>query len=206
VAAFGRRLDEAHFSYKAELVATWCLAERGREASASERALLREAFGVVAAAARAAPQRLAHRDFQSANLMLRDAAPRLGMIDLQGALLAPPEYDLVCLLRDSYVALPEEEVQEHLERTRATLPDAPDRESCARRFDLLAIARKGKDAARFLYAARARGDARFLRWVGPTLRQVRAAAERAAERDPQIAALGALADLLTSLPETACAR
>ena len=51
------------------------------------------AFRRIAATCREAPLRLAHRDFQSANLHVRSAgahAGRLVMIDLQGALLAPP--------------------------------------------------------------------------------------------------------------------
>ena len=47
------------------------------------------------------------------------------LLDLQGAWLAPPEYDLVCLLRDSYVELPEPEIAQHLAAIRPALPDAP---------------------------------------------------------------------------------
>src|SRR4029453_18547549 len=116
---------------------------------------------------RGAPGRLAHRDLQGANVHVRRGRPpgrRLALIDLQGAFLAPPEYDLVCLLRDSYVELPPEEAWRQLERVRPALPDAPGREECAARFDLLTLTRKGKDLARFLGAARARGDRRSLRF------------------------------------------
>jgi aminoglycoside/choline kinase family phosphotransferase len=132
----------------------------------------------------------------------RPAGRRLVMIDLQGALLAPPEYDLVCLLRDSYVELPEAMVQELLAGVRARLPDAPDPESFARRFDLLTLSRKGKDYARFLYAARERGDRRFLRFAPTAVRALRAAAARAAARDPEFAPLAAL---IHELPESPCA-
>ena len=73
------------------------------------------------------------------------------MIDFQGAFLAPPEYDLVCLLRDSYVELPEAEVAHLLHRVRARLPDRPEAAVFQHRFDALTLTRKGKDHARFLY-------------------------------------------------------
>ena len=125
------------------------------------------------------------------------------MIDLQGALLAPPEYDLVCLFRDSYVELPPAEVESQLEGVRPRLPDAPDPETCRHRFDLLSLARKGKDHARFLYAAQTRNDARYLTHVPTTVRHLRSAAARAATRDPR---LQDLADLIHQLPESTCAR
>jgi aminoglycoside/choline kinase family phosphotransferase len=203
VAAFRRRLDRSQFLYKADLFATWSLPERGREATSAERSAVREAFELVADAAERAPQRLAHRDFQSANLLLREGGRHPAMIDLQGALLAPPEYDLVCLLRDSYVELPDDEVDLQWRRVRPHLPEAPDPESFARRFDLLTLSRKGKDHARFLYAARNRGDERFLAFVPASVRYLRAAATRAAARDARLAPL---AELIHDLPETPCAR
>lgn len=125
------------------------------------------------------------------------------MIDLQGAWLAPPEYDLVCLLRDSYLELPDAEVAHHLEQVRPRLPDAPDPETFARRFDLLTLTRKAKDHARFLYASETRGEKGFLRYLPTTVRILRAASARAARRDPHLAPL---AELIDGLPESPCAR
>ena len=206
VAAFERSLDDAHFAYKAELFIDHSLPELGRSPTAAEATAVREAFAAVADVARHAPRRLAHRDLQSANLHLRPdraAGSRLVMIDLQGAFLAPPEYDLVSLLHDSYVELSEAEIAEHLDRVRPALPDSPSRDEFLARFDLLTLTRKGKDHARYLYAARERGDTRFLRYVGTSVRLLRRAATRAARRDPRIADLAAL---IHELPESACAR
>jgi aminoglycoside/choline kinase family phosphotransferase len=206
VAAFERHLDGGLFAYKADLFARHGLAARGRDATPAESSIVREAFERIAEEAARAPQRLAHRDFQSGNLFVRPEAPpghRLRMIDLQGAFLAPPEYDLVCLLRDSYIELPDAEIDDHLEAVRAELPDAPDADTFARRFDLLTLTRKGKDLARFLYAARERGDRRFLVHAPATVRMLRAAAFRAARRD---AALTDLASLIHELPESPCAQ
>jgi aminoglycoside/choline kinase family phosphotransferase len=186
VEAFRRRLDDALFDYKARLFATWAL----KSDRPSARDCVAAAFAIVASAAEDAPQRLAHRDFQSANIHLRPGPSPGGspvLIDLQGAFLAPPEYDLVCLLRDSYVDLDDVEIEAQAKRVRSALPDAPNRDDFARRFDLLTIARKGKDLARFIQAASERGDDRFLTYVPRTLRMVRDAAERSAQRDPRLA-------------------
>jgi aminoglycoside/choline kinase family phosphotransferase len=200
ISAFERRLDDALFRYKGDLFAEHGLGHPGTKA---ERSVVRSVFDRIAAVCAAAPQRLAHRDLQSQNLMVRaGAAPgeRLVMIDLQGAFMAPPEYDLVCLLRDSYVELSETELTGQLARIRPRLPDAPDEEVFERRFDLLTLSRKGKDLARFRYAAETRGDTRYLAHVPATVRALRRAARRAAAREP---AFEAFADLVVGLAESA---
>jgi hypothetical protein len=202
VAAFERRLDAALIRYKAELFAEHALGSRPAGGpTAAERRVVREAFECVAAACASAPARLAHRDFQSANLHWTPARG-LVMIDLQGAFLAPPEYDLVCLLRDSYVELSPEEAGELARGVRPALPDAPGSEEFAARFDLITLARKGKDVARFLYAASQRGDRRYLRYVPHTLRVLRTAAADAARRDSR---LTSFAELCDTLEAPACA-
>jgi aminoglycoside/choline kinase family phosphotransferase len=206
VAAFERRLDPGQIAYKASRFLEWSLPTRGRAASAAEAAAVRAGFDCVAEAVRRAPLRLAHRDLQSSNVHVRRDRPagaRIVLLDLQGAWLAPPEYDLVCLLRDSYVELPAAEIAEQLARVRPALPDAPAAEELEHRFDLLTLSRKGKDHALFHFVARTRGDRRYLRFVPATVRHLRAAAARAAGRDPRLAPLAAL---VAELPEAPCAR
>jgi aminoglycoside/choline kinase family phosphotransferase len=198
VAAFGRRLDAALFRYKAELFASRSLAlALGRPPSAAETGAVLEAFAWIADVCARAPQRFAHRDFQSHNLIVRPHEPRLTMIDLQGAFLAPPEYDLVCLLRDSFLELTEPFVLRERERLRTQLPDAPAAEELALRFDLLTLTRKGKDHARFLTAT-LRGDLRYRRFVARTAAMLRGAAERTRAASPPLARL---AELVGALPE-----
>jgi aminoglycoside/choline kinase family phosphotransferase len=200
VAAFGRRLDAELFRYKGDLFATHSLPlALGRAASPAERAAVREAFAWIARVSAAAPHRLAHRDFQSQNLLVQRGrnGARLVLIDLQGAFLAPPEYDLVCLLRDSYLPLAPEFVRSECERLRAALPDAPAPADFALRFDLLTLTRKGKDHARFL-VAEARGETRYRRYLAATARMLR---EAAARTRGVAAPLARLAELVEALPE-----
>ena len=200
IPAFGRRLDGALFAYKAGLFSRFSLPlALGRDPRRSEIQAVERAFLWIAERCQEAPARLAHRDFQSQNLLLRaesGGSPQIIMIDLQGAFLAPPEYDLVCLLRDSYAELPDEEVREHLERVRPSLPDAPDPETFARRFDLLTLTRKGKDHARFVHASQRRDDPRYLVHLPATVRALRAAAPRCAGLDPCLVPLCAWIEAL----------
>jgi aminoglycoside/choline kinase family phosphotransferase len=120
------------------------------------------------------------------------------MIDLQGAFMAPPEYDLVCLLRDSYVELDDAAVDAHLARVRGALPDQPDEESFRLRFDLLTLARKGKDHALFLAVAAERGDDRYLRYLPATRRYLRQASNRVAFKLKEFKDLN---ELIQAVPE-----
>ena len=53
---------------------------------------------------------LCHRDYHSRNLMLHDGS--LYIIDFQDARMGPDTYDLASLLRDSYVDLSPQQVDE----------------------------------------------------------------------------------------------
>jgi len=210
VEAFTRHLDAALIATKATKFCAWTLPELlGRGVRDAEREVVDQAFRAVASEVGAAPQRLAHRDYKAANLHFRTSTrtsartPDAGgeslvMIDLQGAFMAPPEYDLVCLLRDSHVALPEAEVREHAERTRVDLPDAPAGDGFWRRFDLLTLIRVAKDVSHYIHAASQRRDRRYLRFVRSGLANLGAAATRSAERDARYAPI---ADLIAGLPD-----
>jgi len=233
IANFERQLDAAQLHYKAERFARWSLgAERG--ASPAETRVVCDAFERIARAIREAPQRLAHRDLQSANLHIVDPArrvaglprraidssdhaigsardaveptrtgvrerpARLVMIDLQGAFMAPPEYDLVCLLRDSYVELEDAALDAHLARVRPALPDCPDEETFRLRFDLLTLTRKGKDHALFRAVAAERGDDRYLRYLPATRRYLQKASDRVSSKLKEYSELN---DLIQAIPE-----
>src|SRR5207237_5094268 len=89
------------------------------------------------------PRVLCHRDYHSRNLMLHNG--RLYVIDFQDARMGPDTYDLVSLLRDSYVDLSEQRVEAlirvflNLRGEKAGAPDAA--AEFRRRFDLMSIQR-----------------------------------------------------------------
>jgi hypothetical protein len=206
--ALDRVLDARLIDFKARLFARWSLPSAlGREARPAEEKVVTEAFAWIADALASAPRRLAHRGFQSRNLLLharRDEPARLFMIDLQGAFLAPPEYDVVSLLCDSYVELEPVERESLAEWVRPRLPDAPAPDLFTRRCDLITLLRKGKDHARYLQAAAGGRDPGYLRAASAAAsRCLKRSAVRVAPIDPGLADF---AQLVMALPEPTCER
>jgi aminoglycoside/choline kinase family phosphotransferase len=125
------------------------------------------------------------------------------MIDFQGAFLAPPEYDLVCLLYDLQTDLPEASTCDLLESTRPLLPDAPPPDVLAERFDALAIARLCKDVSHVTFAARRGGDGRRWHELPRGLELIRRAAGRREHRFPGLGVLHSVTDALAQALATA---
>jgi aminoglycoside/choline kinase family phosphotransferase len=103
----------------------------------------------------------------------------LVVIDFQDALQGPRQYDLVALLRDSYVELDRQFVDGMLDvylqaferETNERIDPVPFKAF----FDLLTVQRKLKDAARFEYINRVKGNPNFLVSIPASLRYVKAA-------------------------------
>ncbi len=83
------------------------------ELSETENQQLDTLFAALADSALEQPQVPVHRDYHSRNLMVDSHNP--GIIDFQDAVIGPVTYDLVSLLRDCYIAWPEERVAEWVE-------------------------------------------------------------------------------------------
>ena len=180
--AFGRAFDEELYRWELDHFREWLLeAWKGARLSPEERALVDGEFDRIAAALAAEPRGFTHRDYQSRNLMVLPSGEQ-AVIDFQDALLGPRQYDLVALLRDSYVELPPELVDAMLRRYLAKLAEAggprldlaPFREV----FDLLTVQRKLKDAGRFVFIDRVRKNPGFLVSIPASLRYVRDAFAR----------------------------
>jgi N-acetylmuramate 1-kinase len=137
------------------------------------------------------PTEFTHRDFQSRNIMVRDDA--LVVIDFQDALQGPYIYDLVSLLRDSYVQLTPAEV-ETLVQYYVSIRKCDFAETL-RHVHLVTLQRKMKDSGRFIYIDRIRGNPNFLQYVAPSLGYVR----HALQQLPEYAALEQL--LSPHIPE-----
>ncbi len=69
------------------------------------------------------PQVFVHRDYHSRNLMVHEANGALVTIDFQDAVSGPLAYDLVSLLRDSYIDWPEPAVEAMQALFWQSLPD-----------------------------------------------------------------------------------
>ena len=146
-------------------------AYRGVMLSDDQRAALREEFAVIVRELAAEPPVLCHRDYHSRNLMLHES--QLYIIDFQDARMGPDTYDLVSLLRDSYVDLPEQTVSELIAYFHALKGVTGEDPDFRRRFDLMALQRNLKALGTFGYQTTARRNPVYIQYIPRTLRYVR---------------------------------
>lgn len=148
------RYDHAMLLREMQLFVDWLLLRHlGLSLDASEAAMLKDCFGALAANAQAQPQVCVHRDYHSRNLMLVEHA-NPGVIDFQDAVSGPVTYDLVSLLRDCYIAWPEDRVEGWLADYHARAADiglvgGADLDGFRAWFDLMGIQRHLKAAGIF---------------------------------------------------------
>ncbi|MCK9395950.1 MAG: phosphotransferase [Methylobacter sp.] len=99
---------------------------------------------ILTASALEQPSTCVHRDYHSRNLMVLDSDSP-GVIDFQDAVIGPITYDLVSLLRDCYIAWPEQQVErwrnDYFERLRQAGLVHCDPARFKRWFDLMGLQR-----------------------------------------------------------------
>ena len=159
-------------------------AAKGVALPGSEHETVTTQFGALANRLAEEAPGFTHRDYQARNVMVLPGGEQ-AVIDFQDALLGPRVYDLVSLLRDSYVELDrsliDELVRRYLASTAALGGPRLAEGEFRRMFDLMTVQRKLKDAGRFVYLDRVKGNPDFLRFVPVALRYVREAFARLPE-------------------------
>ena len=171
----------------------YLVAYRGATLGEPETAALTAECAAIVAELAAEPRVLCHRDYHSRNLMLRDDSLRI--IDFQDARLGPDTYDLVSLLRDSYVDLPWPVVDELIAYFLALQGRSADSAEFRRRFDLMALQRNLKALGTFGHQTTARANPVYIQYMPRTLNYVR-------ENLRRYPRFGRLAELLSAyLPE-----
>lgn len=170
--AFRRSYDATLFNWEFDHFWEYFVEARGLRHGPRDQELFREETRKITKELCALPQGFTHRDYQSRNLMVHKG--QFYLIDFQDALLGPAVYDLVSLLRDSYV-----DVTPH----RAILLDyycrqsGEDLEKIGRAFDLLTVQRKLKDAGRFVFIDRVKKNPNFLPFLPLSIGYVKEALE-----------------------------
>jgi aminoglycoside/choline kinase family phosphotransferase len=148
-------------------------AYRGVSPSVAVQMALSKEWSVIVEELASEPRVLCHRDYHSRNLMLKGG--ELFIIDFQDARMGPDTYDLVSLLRDSYVDLTSRQVDEliayFLALQGATSGEA---EEFRRRFDLMALQRNFKALGTFGYQTVTRNNSVYIQYMPRTLNYVRA--------------------------------
>lgn len=176
--ALRRSFDAALLNWEFDHFLQYGIGERtGIAMDANDAKTFEEETRAISAEIEGMPYGFTHRDFQSRNLIIQDATLRL--IDFQDALLGPAVYDLVALTRDSYVRLSDTTAGE-LRRYYAELSGRPE-EGLLWEYDIITVQRKLKDAGRFVYIDRVKGNPNFLPYIPASLGYVRGALERLPE-------------------------
>ncbi|HMB56853.1 MAG TPA: phosphotransferase [Arenimonas sp.] len=137
--------DAARLATEMELMPEWLLKRHlGFEPSCDDWDVIELAFGSLIRNAENQPQAFVHRDYHSRNLLITELN-NPGILDFQDAVRGPVTYDLVSLLRDCYIAWPDERVQAWVEAYRQRLIAAGiaqiDAEQFRRAFDLMGLQR-----------------------------------------------------------------
>ena len=152
---------------------------RGSAFTPAERAALTAEWASIVNELAAEPRVLCHRDYHSRNLMLSEGS--LYIIDFQDARLGPDTYDLVSLLRDSYVDIADRELDElvayFLALKKTDVSSAPE-EEFRRRFDLMALQRNLKALGTFGYQTITRRNTVYIQYIPRTLRYARTNLEK----------------------------
>jgi N-acetylmuramate 1-kinase len=155
---------------------------RGANLSVEDRSVLSEGFHRLSEEIASWPRVLCHRDYHSRNLMVHGG--RLVWIDFQDARMGPATYDLVSLLRDSYVDVEEEFLEDRAEEFRQKALPGEHREVLRRRFDLMSVQRNLKALGTFGYQASVKGNRVYLPYIPRTLANVRRNLSRYPELGP----------------------
>jgi hypothetical protein len=103
--------------------------------------------------------------------MLHDE--QLYIIDFQDARMGPDTYDLASLLRDSYVDLADQTVEDLIAYFLALKGRTDDADDFRQRFDVMALQRNLKALGTFGYQTTARRNPVYIQYIPRTMRYVR---------------------------------
>jgi aminoglycoside/choline kinase family phosphotransferase len=135
---------------------------------------VREAFRTLCKTLSKEDRVFTHRDYHSRNIMIHNG--KLKIIDFQDARMGPCQYDLVSLLKDSYVVLNESVRSELLEYYIECMEQNGReviREPFYKIFEWMSLQRNLKAIGTFAYQHKVLGNDRYLQYIEPTLDYLR---------------------------------
>jgi aminoglycoside/choline kinase family phosphotransferase len=148
---------------------------------------LEKVFTKICSTLHVQPKFIAHRDYHSRNVMLKHGKARI--IDFQDARLGAIQYDLVSLLRDSYVAMNDDMINNlieyYLDARRSVISPTKlptlSRDEFNEVFEIQTIQRCFKACGSFSSFFNLRKDTRYLKYLHHTLLTVKRSLEPMAE-------------------------
>lgn len=189
------RYDAALLRQELELFPEWFLT---RHLQIETPDFIEPLFDTLIESALNQPQVIVHRDYHSRNLMVFDGN-NPGIIDFQDAVIGPISYDLVSLLRDCYIAWPEDKVQQwvqcYFDRAQQQgLLNGTSFDTFLRWFDLMGVQRHLKVLGIFCRLNYRDNKPHYLAGLPQTFRYTLAVSQRYEALEP-------LADFLATTAE-----
>jgi aminoglycoside/choline kinase family phosphotransferase len=180
--------DRALLLRELNLFPDWYIAKHlGVTLTATQSAVLQNAFEAILANNLAQPRVYVHRDYHSRNLMVSEPNP--GILDFQDAVYGPITYDLVSLYKDAYVQWDEERIMDWLIRyweqaKKASLPVDRDFGAFYRDFEWMGVQRHIKVLGIFARLFHRDGKDRYLQDMPLVMAYLRKACARYRELSP----------------------
>ena len=135
---------------------------------------LQKTFTDIAERLHNEPKVICHRDYHSRNLMIK--LDQVFVIDFQDARLGPIQYDLVSLLKDSYVDINNDYAEKMLNYYFDNTSFMQDRKLSREQFNVIyelqSVQRCFKACGSFASFMNARQDRRYLKYLNGTLKHV----------------------------------
>ncbi len=135
---------------------------------------LQKAFTDIAERLHNEPKVICHRDYHSRNLMIK--LDEVYVIDFQDARLGPIQYDLVSLLKDSYVDINDDYADKMLNYYFDNTPFIQDRKLSKEQFNVIyelqSVQRCFKACGSFASFMNTRNDRRYAKYLNGTLKRV----------------------------------
>lgn len=181
--------DRAFLQRELGIFSEWYVEKHlGIRLSEAQSAIVNGAFKILIESALEQPVFLVHRDFHSRNLMLTEPN-NPGILDFQDAVIGPVTYDLVSLLKDCYIAWPEEQVEAWCLAYKKRLEDDDviqpvSDELFLRWFDLMGAQRHLKATGIFARLDQRDGKPNYLNDIPRTMSYVIRVAGRYQELNP----------------------
>lgn len=172
--------DQALLTREMSLFRDWFLSSWLQiDLTDEEDGLLTKVETLLIESAQQQPQAVVHRDYHSRNLMLLPD-DQIGVIDFQDAVIGGVTYDLVSLLRDSYIHWPEAQVKGWVEEFYLASPwqEQLTLTQFEQAFDWMGMQRQLKVCGIFVRLCQRDGKAGYLQDIPMTFRNLMQSASR----------------------------
>lgn len=178
--AFSREFDRDLYNWEFIHFVEYGLDHQIKNLKGTDRARIVSEFETISEKYESWPKVLCHRDYHSRNVVVVSPT-EVGIIDFQDMLLAPPYYDLVSLLKDSYIDLGRVMQEKLAFYYKDQMGNNQSKDEFLYCFDLMSLQRNLKAAGRFAYFDIVKKNPNYLKDIPRTLGYVKITLEAHSE-------------------------